>query len=123
MLSGIGSQIPLACLFPSGLGAFPFWSWVVGELCLFSFGLGELSLFPSPHPPQTSYPTLVGLIGTIRYYRFFLVFVCLFVVVFRVFVMLYARFFDQSGRQATISCDMCVFRFLSSVVDTACMIA
>ena len=46
---------PAFSLFPFGLG----------ELSLFSFGLGEFSLSP---PSQTSYPTLVGLIGTIWHY-------------------------------------------------------
>ena len=59
-----GLPSPFSLLGPGGLGAFSFWSCVVlgglGELSLFPFGLEELSLFP---PPQTSYPTLVGLIG------------------------------------------------------------
>ena len=69
--SGIGSKVLRAGLFP-----FPFWlGQVVGFfLCWpgwsrgafpFPFWARELSLFPSP-TPQTSYPTLVGLIGTIR---------------------------------------------------------
>ena len=45
------------CWLPFSL--FPFG---LGELSLFPFGGDELSLFPSPIP-QTSYPTLVGLIG------------------------------------------------------------
>ena len=40
-------------LFPFGTGSFPF-----------SFlGPGSFPFSPSPHPPKTSYPTLVGLIG------------------------------------------------------------
>ena len=57
--SGIGSQkrpgspFPFSLLVPGGLGAFPFWSRVV---------LGSFPFSPSP-TPQTSYPTVVGLIG------------------------------------------------------------
>ena len=43
----------------SVLFVFSFWA---AELSLFPFGGAEISLFPSPQP-QTSYPTLVGLIG------------------------------------------------------------
>ena len=54
--SGIGSKCLWAVLFPfpflaRGAFPFPFWSW-------------ELSLFPSL-TPQTSYPSLIGLIGCI----------------------------------------------------------
>ena len=68
--SGIRSQIPWAGLFPFAfglglvVGLFLFglgWSWGAFP---FPFWARELSLFPSP-TPQTSYPTLVGLIGTI----------------------------------------------------------
>jgi hypothetical protein len=59
--NGIGSQIRWAGLFP-----FPFWAGLVVVLFLCGpGGPGELSLFPSP-TPQTSYPTLVGLIGIVR---------------------------------------------------------
>ena len=47
------------CGLPFSL--FPF---CPGKLSLFPFGPGELCLFPS-RTPQTSYPTLVGLIGII----------------------------------------------------------
>ena len=55
--SGIGSQIPLAGLFP-----FPFLPW--GAL---PFPFLPWGAFPCRFPhPQTSYPTLVGLIGISR---------------------------------------------------------
>ena len=68
--SGIGSQIRWAGLFPfpygPGLvvGLFLFWAgWSWGAFP-FAFWARDLSLFPSP-TPQTSYPTLVGLIGKV----------------------------------------------------------
>ena len=54
--SGIGYQKLLPALFP-----FPHWAWGAFP---FLFWGDELSFFPSPHP-QTSYPTLVGLIGIV----------------------------------------------------------
>ena len=53
--SGIGSQIVRIILFPFPFWsreAFPFPSWARGD-----------SPFPFPPTPQTSYPTLFGLIG------------------------------------------------------------
>ena len=72
MPSGTGSQTLWAGLFP-----FPFGPGLNVEHFLFLGlgGLGERSLFPFgaagfpfslPPPPQTSYPTLVGLIGKQR---------------------------------------------------------
>ena len=67
--SGIGSKLVWAGLFPfpfclgQVVGLFLCWpGWFWGAFP-FPFWAWELSLFPSP-TPQTSYPTLVGLIGS-----------------------------------------------------------
>ena len=60
------SRFPLSLLVPGGLGAFPLWSWVVFGSFPFPFFVRGAFPFPFPHP-QTSYPTLVGLMGTGSY--------------------------------------------------------
>ena len=60
--NSVGWHFPFSLWARVSRGASPFWAWVVLGAFPFPFWARELSLFPSP-TPQTSYPTLVGLVG------------------------------------------------------------
>ena len=58
----LGRPFPLSLLARVSRGAFPLWARVVPGSFPFSLLVPGAFPFPFPHP-QTSYPTLVGLIG------------------------------------------------------------